>query len=88
MVDEEDQEKKPTPPPEPKHFNVFLNDMNSWFSKFVIENMRSDLLFNQDVLERWIDVIKTDALMLKVLAVIQLKNPVFFKKIVEKLKEM
>ena len=44
MADEEDGEvKKEVKPPEPKYFKVFLNDMNSWFSRFIIENMRSDL---------------------------------------------
>jgi adenylate kinase len=44
MAEEEEGEvKKVVKPPEPVYFNVFLNDMNSWFSKFIIENMRSDL---------------------------------------------
>jgi hypothetical protein len=44
MADEEDGEvKKVVKPPEPVYYNVFLNDMNSWFSRFIIENMRSDL---------------------------------------------
>ena len=44
MADDEDAEvKKVVKPPEPVYYKVFLNDMNSWFSRFVIENMRSDL---------------------------------------------
>ena len=41
--DEEGEVKKEVKPPEPVYYKVFLNDMNSWFSRFVIENMRSDL---------------------------------------------
>jgi hypothetical protein len=41
--DEEMEEKKVVKPPEPVYYKVFLNDMNSWFSRFIIENMRSDL---------------------------------------------
>ena len=41
--DEEMEEKKVVRPPEPVYYKVFLNDMNSWFSRFIIENMRSDL---------------------------------------------
>ena len=44
MADEEDGEvKKVVKQPEPVYYKVFLNDMNSWFSRFIIENMRSDL---------------------------------------------
>ena len=44
MADEEEGEvKKEVKPPEPVYYKVFLNDMNSWFSHFIIENMRSDL---------------------------------------------
>ena len=44
MAEEEEGEvKKEVKPPEPVYYNVFLNDMNSWFSRFIIENMRSDL---------------------------------------------
>jgi hypothetical protein len=44
MADEEEmEEKKVVKPPEPVYYKVFLNDMNSWFSRFIIENMRSDL---------------------------------------------
>ena len=41
--DEEGEVKKEVKPPEPVYYKVFLNDMNSWFSRFIIENMRSDL---------------------------------------------
>jgi len=41
--DEEMEEKKVVKPLEPVYYKVFLNDMNSWFSRFIIENMRSDL---------------------------------------------
>lgn len=41
--DGENEVKKVVKPPEPVYYKVFLNDMNSWFSKFVIENMRTDL---------------------------------------------
>ena len=41
--EEEGEQKKEVKPPEPVYYNVFLNDMNSWFSRFIIENMRSDL---------------------------------------------
>ena len=41
--DEEGEVKKEIKPPEPVYYKVFLNDMNSWFSRFIIENMRSDL---------------------------------------------
>ena len=44
MAEEEEGEvKKEIKPPEPVYYKVFLNDMNSWFSRFIIENMRSDL---------------------------------------------
>ena len=44
MAEEEEGEvKKEIKPPEPVYYKVFLNDMNSWFSHFIIENMRSDL---------------------------------------------
>ena len=44
MAEEEEGEvKKEVKPPEPVYYKVFLNDMNSWFSRFIIENMRSDL---------------------------------------------
>ena len=37
------KEKKVVKTPEPLYYKVFLNDMISWFSKFIKENMRSDL---------------------------------------------
>ena len=44
MAEEEEGEvKKEVKPPEPVYYKVFLNDMNSRFSHFIIENMRSDL---------------------------------------------
>ena len=44
MAEEDEGEvKKEIKPPEPVYYKVFLNDMNSWFSHFIIENMRSDL---------------------------------------------
>ena len=40
--DENEEKPKQVKPPEPVTRKIFLNDMNSWFSSFVIENMRTD----------------------------------------------
>ncbi|MCQ2820156.1 MAG: hypothetical protein MJ252_23055 [archaeon] len=40
-LNEEEQQKKKEPP-KPVDWKIFLNDMNSWFSSFFIENMRTD----------------------------------------------
>ena len=40
--DENEEKPKEVKPPEPVTKKIFLNDMNSWFSSFVIENIRTD----------------------------------------------
>ena len=42
-INEEEEQKIKKEPPKPVTYKLFLNDMNSWFSSFFIENMRTDL---------------------------------------------
>lgn len=52
-----------------------------------IQCILPELIYNQDIYNDWIDIIKTIPLCIKILAVIKLENTKLFNEIIEKLKE-
>ena len=58
--EEEMEEKKVVKPPEPVYYKVFLNDMNSRFNRFIIENIRSDLKKDLLINDSFMDMVQSN----------------------------